>query len=199
MRILRCLAFLWLLLVSLSCAHYGNKSYHYIRLTPPAAVAKAEVPIWIDKNFSAADLESLDGAIAEWNFVLNGHVKLVVVSRIFDMEPSEILKAKDLDGWLVMKIDSRNEVVREKNWLAYCDRVGGHYMYMVRDRLRDGDVKQVGMHELGHLLGSEHVGEHLMYKYYVWGRYSCIDRETAEEVAMHWNLTPDRLNFCVPD
>lgn len=198
MKIFRWIAFVWLMLVSLSCAHDGV-SYHYVKFTPPALSPSAEVSIWVDKNFSAADLESLDAAIAEWNFVLNGNVKLNIVSRTFDMMPDEILAARAADGWLILKIDSNNEHIKGNNWLAYCDSVGGHYMYMIRDRLKDRDMKRVFLHELGHLLGSEHVGHHLMYKYYIFGRYSCVDRQTAEEVAMHWNLPAGRLNFCVPD
>lgn len=199
MKIWRFFAFLWMLVLVFSCAgDYGK--YHYVKFTPAVTVPEHEVSIWVDKTFSAGDLESLDAAIFEWNFVLNGHVKLNIVSRDFDMEPSEIIRIRDADGWIIMKINGKtSEHVKDNTWLAYCDHVAGHYMYMIRDRLQDRDMKQVFMHELGHLLGSEHVGHHLMYKYYIFGRYSCVDRLTAEEVAFHWNLSPDRLNFCVPD
>lgn len=175
-----------------------TSDYKYVTFTRRAEVPSVVVPIWIDKTFDVLDMNSLENSVAEWNYVLNGHIKLEIVSKEFDMSVSEIEEIKRRDGWIVMKIDSSNGMIKGKNWLAYCDHVSGHYMYIIRDRMRANDVQRIALHEFGHLLGSEHVGLHVMYPYYAWGRYNCIDWATAREVAMHWGMSPDRLNFCVP-
>lgn len=184
----------YLMLLFLFACNGTLVGYHYISLTPMVSGSRV-IEIWVDKNFNELDMRSLDGAISEWNYVLNGHVKLVVESRQFDMDPNEIMRIHENGGWIIMKIESGNMVWN--NWLAYCDHVGGHHMYMVRDRLKDGDMRRVFLHEIGHLLGSEHVGDHLMFKYYKFGRYSCVDSETASEVAFYWSLPIESLNFCV--
>lgn len=190
--------FILCLLILSGCAGSSSAHYRYVNFTPAVGVPEHVVPIWVDKNFSGMDMDAIDNSISEWNYVLNGHVHLEVVSRRFDMTIAELKRIDGMGGWAVMKIDSSNPAIKDKNWLAYCDHVSGHYMYIIKDRMRDKDVQRIALHEFGHLLGSEHVGTRVMYKYYTWGRYACVDWEVAREVAIHWNLTPDRLNSCVP-
>ena len=170
--------------------------------TPSEAVAPIRViPIWIDKNFGAADRISIDDAVRAWNYSMNGYVVLRVVDWDFDMEVNKIVRSVSQNGWLFMKIGSDNPLVpsNDKGYktIGFCERVGGHHLYLVRDRLQNEDVFGVTLHEIGHLMGSEHTGERLMYPHYTRARFQCIDWATAESVAEAWDLDASKLNYCV--
>ena len=70
-------------------------------------------------------------------------------------------------------------------------------MYLVRDRLSNDMVFGVTLHEIGHLLGSPHVGKRLMYPHFTRARNQCIDFDSMWAVASYWGLPTDRLNYCV--
>lgn len=166
-----------------------------------AVVPKKVIPIWIDKNFGAADQIAIDDAIRQWNYAMNGYIRLEVVDTSFDMEVPKIVDSVRRDGWLFMKIAHDNPMVPENTkgyWtIGFTERVGGHHLYLVRDRLGNDDVFGVTLHEIGHLMGSDHVGIRLMYPHYTRARFQCIDWETIRAVAGYWELDPANLNFCV--
>lgn len=166
-----------------------------------AGPAVRTIPIWIDKDFGESDKLAIDDAIKAWNYALNGYIKLQVVDTEFDMEIPKIVEQVKANGWLFMKINSDNPMVpalaNGYRTVGFCERVGGNHLYLVRDRLFNQDVFGVTMHEMGHLLGSGHVGEHLMYPHFSRARFQCVDHETLEKVADYNHIPLDRLNFCV--
>ena len=166
-----------------------------------AVVPKRVIPIWIDKNFGAADQVAIDDAIRQWNYAMNGYVRLEVVDTSFDMEIPKIVDQVNRGGWLFMRINHDNSIVPENSkgyWtIGFTERIGGHHLYLVRDRLGNDDVFGVTLHEIGHLMGSDHVGIRLMYPHYTRARFQCIDWETIRAVAVYWELDPANLNFCV--
>lgn len=159
------------------------------------------IPIWIDKNFGEADKLAIDDAIKAWNYAMNGYIELKVVDTSFDMEVNKIVESVNEGGWLFMRVNHDNSLVPDNQkgyWtIGFTERVGGHHLYLVRDRLQNDDVFGVTLHEIGHLMGSPHVGERLMYPHYTRARFQCIDWETINAVAGYWNLPIDNLNFCV--
>lgn len=201
---------LWLaLLVSLlvGCAALGFSEpqlgrYEYIRNdVGHAAQPIRTIPIWIDKSFGAADQLAIDDAVNAWNYSMNGYVKLVVVDTQFDMEIPKIVQSVAQGGWLFMKIEHTNPMVPDTTkgfWtIGFVERVGGHHLYLVRDRLQNDDVFGVTLHEIGHLMGSEHVGKRLMFPHYSRARFQCIDWDTMSAVAGSWDLDVSNLNYCV--
>lgn len=173
---------------------YTNKTQY---IGPPVRT----IPIWVDKNFGAADKVAIDDAINSWNYALNGFVVLKVVDEEFDMEIPKIVEQVKDNGWLFMKINSDNSMVPILKdgfrTIGFCERVGGNHLYLVRDRMFNSDVYGVTMHEIGHLLGAEHKGDRLMYPHFTRARFQCVDEVTIGQVAT-WNHIPvDRLNFCM--
>jgi len=166
----------------------------------PKQVTIKTIPIVVDKNFSDNDKASIKAAIVAWNYSLNGYINLVVESWQFDMEPNVIEYILSRKGYMVMKIDSKNSIVTTtaglEDALAFCNDIGGNYMYFIRDRLREADIKYIALHEFAHLLGAPHVGNNLMYPNYSKYTYQCIDYDTLSAVASYQNLPVGRLNYC---
>lgn len=176
--------------------------YEYIRKDAYLGAPVRTIPIWIDKHFGEADRVAIDDAVMQWNYAMNGHVVLKIVDTNFDMEVPKIQEQMREGGWLFMKIESTNKMIPDRKdkgyWtIGFTERLGGSHMYLVRDRLRNEDIYGVTLHEIGHLMGSDHVGERLMYPHYTRARFQCIDYDTIKTVAKWWNLDVNGLNYCV--
>lgn len=176
--------------------------FSYIHAVPYTGPPVREIPIWIDKNFGEADKVEIDKAVDSWNFAMNGYVKLKVVDTHFDMEVDKIVTQVNAGGWLFMKIQSDNKMVPSRSekgyWtIGFCEQVGGHHMYLVRDRLANEDVYGVTLHEIGHLMGSGHVGQRLMYPHYSRARFQCIDYETMVKVSKFFDVPLSGMNYCI--
>jgi hypothetical protein len=170
-----------------------------------AVVPIRVIPIWIDKSFGEADLLALSDAISQWNYALNGYVILNVVDTQFDMEPMKIAEQVRRNGWLFMRINSSDPGVTyiPKNvgsgyyCIGFAERIGGNHLYLVRDRLSNDEVQGVTMHEIGHLLGSPHVGDRLMRPHFSRVTAQCIDGMTMQKVAEWQGIPFDKLNYCM--
>lgn len=174
--------------------------YEYTHRPLYTGEPKRIIPIWVDKNFSTTDQKNINQAVETWNMALNGHIKLEIVDTQFDLEVDKITQQVKLGGWLFMKVDSDNYLVPiEKGaWtLGFTERVGGNHLYLVRDRISNDDVFGITLHEIGHLMGSGHVGKKLMYPHFTRVRYQCIDWDTILTVANYHDLPVGDLNFCV--
>jgi hypothetical protein len=187
----------------LSCSPW-HTSFSYIRSPAPhQEIAQRQIPIWIDKNFGDADQISLQTAIDQWNYALNGYIVLQVASTGFDMETYPMLEARAGRGWLFLKINSDNAIVAfhdrpHVTTLAVVDNIGGNTLYLIRDRVQNDQVTGLAMHEMGHLLGARHVeGDDLMTPIYNSDDYRCIDYLTIKQVATFQHLPLENLNYCV--
>jgi hypothetical protein len=158
-----------------------------------------EVKIWIDGDFGSADIIEIDNAIQAWNYALNGQIKLIVVDTYFHNEPEKVVEQIKSNGWLILKINSHMPIVtKEKdNRVGFADRLGGHHIYLVRDRLFNVDVFGITLHEIGHLLGCGHIGERLMNPTFSRFKFQCIDLETIKEVARYQKLDVNKMNWCI--
>lgn len=176
--------------------------YEYVRKDSYTGPAYRTIPIWIDKNFGAADQVAIDDAIQKWNYAMNGYIVLKVVDTNFDMEVDKITKQVSENGWLFMKIKSDNKMIpdqKEKGYwtIGFTEKLGGNHMYLVRDRLGNDDIFGVTLHEIGHLMGADHVGTRLMYPHYTRAGFQCIDYDTIKAVAKWQDLDASNLNYCI--
>jgi len=177
-------------------------SYRYTEKSEMRAEkAFREIPIWIDESFGEADMIEINGAVDRWNYALNGYIVLRVVDTHFNMEPLKIQEQIEKNGWLFMKIDSKTSFtppIGEKGFysIGFVERVGGNHLYLIRDRLGNNEVFGVTLHEIGHLLGSPHVGDRLMSPHFSVAKNQCIDFLTLKAVALWFHLPLNRLNYC---
>lgn len=175
-------------------------AYYYTQRAVDVRPPIRTVPIWVDKNFGEADQLTIADAIAAWNYTLNGYIKLEIVDTNFDMEIDKIVSQVNQNGWLFMRINGLNPLIPSNDkgyWtIAFVERIGGHHLYLVRDRLNNADVFGVTLHEIGHLLGAGHVGDHLMYPHYTAAGYQCVDLVSMQAVAAYQHLDWTQLNFC---
>ena len=192
---------LFLFVLSLLCTScVGGLTYQYTNI-PSTSVYCKRIPIYIDINFSNANKLYIDNAINAWNYVLNGYIKLDVVSYSFDMEPSELKSIFDNNGVMILQIDSDSNFLPpskiEGNAIdGITDRVGGNTIYLIRDRLSD-KIEQITLHELGHILGALDMEGDTVMNGTLSPKYSkCIDERAMEAVAAFQHLDPNKLNYC---
>ena len=175
--------------------------YQYTQLSVYEGIPVRVIPIWVDKKFGSADRLAIDDAVSSWNYALNGYIKLQIVDFEFDYESDKVIRQIRENGWFFLLVNHDNSLIpkNDKGYLTigFTELIGGHHLYLVRDRLSNEMVYGVTMHEIGHLLGAEHLGTHLMYPHYTRARFQCIDLRTIWAVAVYNNLPADRLNYCV--
>lgn len=176
--------------------------YNYTHRPVYIGAPQRVIQVWVDKNFDSGDQERIAKSVEAWNFALNGHIKIEIVDTQFDMEVDKIVAQVKSNGWLIMKINSDSTLIPtpEKGFsvIGFTERVGGNHMWLVRDRLGYSSIYGVTLHEIGHLMGSDHVGQRLMYPHYSQARFQCIDFETIKSVANWNNLPIGDLNYCIP-
>lgn len=175
--------------------------YRYITRNSFAQTPVKYIPIWVDDNFGEADRLSIDDAVNKWNYSLNNYIKLEVVDYHFKMEPDKVKKRLETNGWIFMRtIHTDKSIPKTENGykiIGFCNVIGGNYIYIVRDSIGNKDVMGVMLHEIGHLLGANHVDEDLMYNHYTESGYQCIDYKAIDEVAKYQHLPIDNLNYCI--
>jgi hypothetical protein len=185
---------------SLSCIPLHTSTFSYVHTPHPREeIAHKVIHIWIDKNFGNADLVSIQYALDQWQFALNGYIVFQVDETPFDMEMDVLKRVSAGDGWIFMKIDRYSRLFQDKpgtEALAFADQVGGHYLYLIRDRIPNEWVAGVVMHEMGHLLGAAHCDGSLMEpQFHAWNS-GCVDLATLKLVAAYQHLPLDNLNYC---
>lgn len=200
---MKLLSLLFVMVMLVSCVGSFNRlgSYQYTHRDVYTGIGRT-IPIWVDVRFGEADQISIDDAVNQWNYALNGYIKLDIVDSSFDMESSKIDEQRRLNGWLIMKIDSKSKFVPESAKpgtvvLGFVNEIGGNYLYLVRDRIGNNDVFGIMLHELAHLLSAKHNDDGLMYPIYTRAGFQCIDYNALNEVAEAEKLPMERLNYCI--
>lgn len=201
------LGILIVLAMAIGCMGHVVKPFRYISVPGYSSAPLKEYKVWVDKNFGEADKVAIDDAIKQWNYALNGYVVIKVESYNFDMEPEVLRSIMNGNGWVFLKIDSTSPLIDDGEkgpdgkpkfyTLAWVNSIGGNRMWMIRDRLSNRAVVGVTLHEIGHLLGSDHDKVYLMQPHYNWEDYRCVDYESMLRVAAYQHLPMDRLNYCV--
>lgn len=200
-----------ILLMIMMCSCFGSMEpipFHYISRGAYSVVPIKEIPVYIDIDFGEADKILIMDAITQWNYALNGYVKLNVVDDHFDMEPSVVSQCHMGLCWMILKVNSNNLMVKtidgqvthdnggEYHSLAWADSVGGYVVYLIRDRVDPYQITGVMLHEMGHLLGAKHDDVYLMQPHFKWNEYRCVDKFTLKMVAAWQHLPLERLNYC---
>lgn len=190
----------------LSCGH-SVKPYYYVKTAEPAVVPVKIYHVWVDKQFGEMDRIAIDNSVRQWNYALNGYVKIVVDSYVFDMESDVLSRVMRGEGWVILKIRSDNPLVagvdrpakpgeQQYYTLAWVNEIGGNRMWVVRNRIDNSWMQGVMLHEMGHLLGSGHDNVYLMQPHFNWEDYRCVDYQALKRVAEYQVIPLGRLNYC---
>lgn len=185
-----------MVMLMMGCVGRPSTPFVYLSVPEEAALAPQRVyRLHVEKEFTDVDKASIATAVGHWNFALNGYVRIEIVDLEYKF--GDVLGA---DDWTIVKIDHFNEKVKDrKKWrkLAFADRIGGQHLWIVRDRIQDGWMVGIILHEIGHLLGASHEGKDLMQPHFVENGYVCVDEETLKQVAQHQQIPFKKLNFCI--
>lgn len=198
---------LTIMALAFGCISHQPKPFRYVaNPSGQTAIPLKEIKIWVDKEFGPADRLAIDDAVRQWNFALNGYIKLEVMSWEFDMEPEILQRVMRGEGWVFLKVHSSNPMVSgvdrkpdgTVSWtLGWANEIGGNRMYLIRDRLANNWVTGVTLHEMGHLLGAKHDDIYLMAPHFKWEDARCVDYEALRLVAVYQHIPFERLNYCV--
>lgn len=89
----------------------------------------SSISIWLDKDFGDGDLIAIDKAITQWNFALNGNIRLEFGGR---------------EDWVFL-------VVRDGSGLSWA---GTAEIYFIRERIQNEEMAGIVLHQVGNLLGA---------------------------------------------
>ena len=169
----------------------------YTTNPPQKDFAAQTIPIAIDINFSDFEKSEIENAIQEWNGALNNSLVLQVVSKQFDMDPEELASGLNRNELFILKIDSNSYLVPSEQTLAFTNDLGGNFMYIITDRIYFENLKEIVMHEMGHLLGADHDSSGLMMTHFDAFEFRCIDKKTMQQISLMHNLNFENLNYCL--
>ena len=158
------------------------------------------VPVFIDASFTGNEKDQIRSALEEWNRVLNGVARFLVVPAAGD-------QAEGVKAWVIRKGAGRDgirEPGRKDQNLGTAQPLpmGGGVLiifsgagsYMTEHGLT---LRDVMMRELGHLLGLRHADHgDLLAADYRSGDASCIDRAVTDQVAKVLQVPEESLNWC---
>lgn len=151
---------------------------------PPAEAAirprTRVVHVHVDSSFTDDERMRLYLAIIKWNQTLNGQVRFEV-----EREEPSVLVIKKVPSSLPGPTPDA---------IAWADFIGGNEI-SVKDDIAKELVEPVMLHEIGHILGAEHVEGTLMNPA-VYPNYLCVDETTGRHVAQHLRLDPQSLQTC---
>jgi len=166
------------------------------------------IPVRIDTAFGDNDRATIEHAVAEWNHVLNGFVRLEV-GEAFNAGPTPTpYVPKDPKTWFIGRVNGQGagmdagqglkkspfaRALAQTHELAN----GGQLVLVFSDRVGPRDLNGILLHEMGHALGLGHDAKgQLMHAHYAGHRQQCIDRAAVQSLAAQRGLPFGELNWC---
>lgn len=173
----------------------------------PTAVGKLEsVLVRIDGQFTDHQRADILQAVNDWNYVLNGFVRLEVAQGPPEIGATATTNAKEevAKTWTIVSTrgdtayDARAYALQETLAVTQPIPGSGGLVIVFADRLGTRDLSGIMRHELGHMLGLAHApsGGYLMSRHYSTQDQQCIDRSAAESIATSHKLALIDLNWC---
>lgn len=192
---------LMVLTLSVGCS---PSYYSYVKGKAPEHINAAKIiPIWIDDSFTPAQRVDILKSVDEWNLVFNNQIRLMASGYFHGADGAED-KYQEISkthlGWIVVKANEKDPLVKDiigPADLAFAVGLGGQILVVISDRIGTRNLKTILMHEMGHLLGANHVNTpSLMMPKYGEQTYNCIDKITSAQVASFQNLNFETFNYC---
>lgn len=162
-----------------------------------------KIPIWIDSGFSDKEMDEIMLGVGEWNKSLNGQMVLEVEKeRFLGLAGGAGLVKKAVIsnlGWVMIKVgeEEAEEMEVSPQVLAFVTGKDKHFLIVLGERIGTRSLKEIAMHEMGHLLGADHLEVNgLMYPTNSVHQVNCIDKVSMLQVAGMWDLDSSKMTYC---
>lgn len=128
------------------------------------------VTLYVDRNFSEAEVDIIVGAALEWSKATNHTVEYSIVllptKEKPDLKNAVFITKRSVDDPRIILMD----LIGDTQTLGIFEKRGVKYIALVTARLNEDNYKSVVLHELGHSLGLKHLEGNanintLMYPY----------------------------------
>lgn len=211
---MKSLVLLFCLIISLfGCAGpVKTGMYQYHSVAPDTQHQHFQlISFYVDKNFNKTERLALDQAIREWNYALNGYLRIQIISDKIDHEDTKAMRelvrklSPTGEGVIMLKLNHDDPLLQNMEEeesgirLAFTNGLGerGHLFVVLGDAIGSKDLHKILLHEIGHLMGSDHVNApSLMYPAYGYKQMGCIDKLTLAMVAEYRDIDLNHLNYC---
>lgn len=183
--------------------------YQYRNVKPaPYLGWRADIPIYVDQRFDKNQREDLIRAVEEWNHVLNGYLRIRVLTwdyKIGSPEATQISNSieRTQQGIVILSVKNDDPILalyKVDTALAFVDVIGdaAHVLVIIPERMGTRPWHMVLMHEFGHALGASHVNSPSLMFPITDGdlMINCADKITAAQIATYHHMNLEYLNYC---
>lgn len=203
MKILIKLLFIILFIFVSCCSTFANK----------VNTSKTNYKLYtfyLDKKFNEKEIKEFKDAIDVWNDALNKQIILYTYPYQISFSDFEDEILKERESIFVVKINRKSKIFNKyliknevlKIALAFCDKPaknGGNKIYVIEESVIENKIQNnrfLFIHEIGHILGSQHNKNGVMKSNPDYNVPKCIDYNALKNIANFNEININKLISC---
>ena len=182
------LLFVILTIFIVGCEGFNDPYKNYRYTSCETCPQKKIIAIHIDPRFHPEDQKIIRQYLSEFEYVVSNYYKFLIVDTIEGSNKHIVYDSS------ITRRDDNENIINLGNATIGGQRItlSPYAVYYYDNGVKLGVVL---LHELGHSFGCEHQDMSLMAASYNF-EYTCVDKNTAIQIANYNGLDIDKLNYC---